>query len=181
MTPGKSTSTILWMPGPLTLKDIVWHPKKTNIIIRGNIIEVNQRSEQKHCVQPHSWRSGLPSHSSSSSAQSHASGQLAAGQRRRCQTKWCKQVKKRLMLKFILGEMTLWLTSSSFVRSNSRPLSLNMATWWGPSLSVTCRKIRYRNPDTHFSLPKYILIPKQLIRSGNGCKCCCFMASSVHV
>lgn len=23
MTPGKSTSTILWMPGPLTLKDIV--------------------------------------------------------------------------------------------------------------------------------------------------------------
>lgn len=32
---------------------------------------------------------------------------------------------------------TLSLTSSSLVRSNSRPLSLNRATWWGPSLKVT--------------------------------------------
>lgn len=35
------------------------------------------------------------------------------------------------------GLKTVSLTSSSLVRSNSRPLSLNMATWWGPSLNVT--------------------------------------------
>lgn len=46
------------------------------------------------------------------------------------------------LLKFIFGGWGeyLWLTSSSLVRSNSRPLSLNMATWWGPSLSVTWTK-----------------------------------------
>lgn len=42
------------------------------------------------------------------------------------------------------------LTSSSLVRSNSRELSLNKATWWGPSLRVTWneQKLRCNNAFT---------------------------------
>ena len=45
--------------------------------------------------------------------------------------------------------MSRWVTSSSLVRSNSRPLSLNMATWWGPSLSVTCRQKMSKHSEIH--------------------------------
>lgn len=83
------------------------------------------------------------------------------------QVQWCQQVKRKRLkkvLKVILGGWRARLTSSSLERSNSRPLSLNMATWCGPSLSVTCRdkmstvKDPDRNPTAlgSYTFPSHI-------------------------
>lgn len=63
----------------------------------------------------------------------------------------------------------LWLTSSSLVRSNSRPLSLKMATWWGPSLSVTCKKKSFfKSFKCYITTYEYLYIKKTELSSLNN-------------
>lgn len=147
MTPGKSTSTILWMPGPLTLNDIVWHVKNKHdysmihyrskslsssfvIYLNGNTMS-NLRADCLSFLHtlPHPQLDLVPQ---SSKLQDR-------GRKTRYTVITGNQVKALIHIRSVEWK-TLWLTSSSLVRSNSRPLSLNKATWWGPSLSVTYRK-----------------------------------------
>lgn len=55
---------------------------------------------------------------------------------------------------WLMERIDLWRTSSSLVRSNSLPLSLNIATWCGPSLNVTCTEKKNtkicQTPKIHF-------------------------------
>lgn len=78
ITPGRSTSTILWSPGPLTLREIVCRGKiRTHLFSRtfSCWIMCNHRILLR--VAPQSWPSVPLSHSSSSSVQSLASEQPA--------------------------------------------------------------------------------------------------------
>ena len=144
MTPGKSTSTILWMPGPLTLKDIVWFAKNKHHYSMNILWIYRSKSEiWMEALCPTSELTVCPSFTLflilSSISCLRAASYKTKEEMPDITVKIGKNISAKIHIKWTEW-MTLWLTSSSLVRSNSRPLSLNKATWWGPSLSVTCRQ-----------------------------------------